>query len=251
MAKKTTKNHPRIKYSIKQPLGAGQPTTTAQSMASLVNSISTAPIILNAPKTELLNFTMARKFGNKVYAAAAEPEPRQQTIWRDVGQTEQIYIKQQMPTEVKISKEELQTSVISELGNYEIEEIELNPYPDSADATIDRDSHSQTMFAMSSVGDDSKCSADDIKFSFQGSGGDVAGDDDPDKGFECRHCGKKYRWKSTLRRHENVECGGKEPAYQCPHCSYKAKQRGNLGVHIRKHHGDLPQLESRRKNRSM
>lgn len=54
--------------------------------------------------------------------------------------------------------------------------------------------------------------------------------------FECRHCGKKYRWKSTLRRHENVECGGKAPAHQCPYCSYRAKQRGNLGVHIRKHH---------------
>lgn len=60
--------------------------------------------------------------------------------------------------------------------------------------------------------------------------------DDVSRHFECRHCGKKYRWKSTLRRHENVECGGKAPAHQCPYCSYKAKQRGNLGVHIRKHH---------------
>lgn len=62
--------------------------------------------------------------------------------------------------------------------------------------------------------------------------------DDASRQFECRHCGKKYRWKSTLRRHENVECGGKPPAHQCPYCSYRAKQRGNLGVHIRKHHNN-------------
>ena len=61
-------------------------------------------------------------------------------------------------------------------------------------------------------------------------------DDDASRQFECRHCGKRYRWKSTLRRHENVECGGKAPSHQCPYCSYRAKQRGNLGVHIRKHH---------------
>lgn len=71
-----------------------------------------------------------------------------------------------------------------------------------------------------------------------------------DKPFECRHCGKIYRWKSTLRRHETVECGGKAPSYQCPYCTYKAKQRGNLGVHVRKHHPELPQLESRRKKQS-
>ncbi|KAH8284951.1 hypothetical protein KR054_003049 [Drosophila jambulina] len=67
--------------------------------------------------------------------------------------------------------------------------------------------------------------------------------------YECRHCGKKYRWKSTLRRHENVECGGKEPSHQCPYCPYKSKQRGNLGVHVRKHHTDLPQLPSKRRSK--
>ncbi|XP_054736480.1 longitudinals lacking protein, isoforms F/I/K/T isoform X1 [Anastrepha obliqua] len=70
--------------------------------------------------------------------------------------------------------------------------------------------------------------------------------DDGESKYVCRHCGKKYRWKSTLRRHENVECGGKEPCHPCPHCSYKAKQRGNLGVHVRKHHPDKPALESKR-----
>ena len=57
--------------------------------------------------------------------------------------------------------------------------------------------------------------------------------------FECRHCGKKYRWKSTMRRHEQFECGGKEPNFRCPYCPYRAKQKGNLGVHIRKHHATL------------
>lgn len=36
--------------------------------------------------------------------------------------------------------------------------------------------------------------------------------------FACRHCGKKYRWKSTLRRHENDECGDKQPSHSCPYC---------------------------------
>lgn len=57
-----------------------------------------------------------------------------------------------------------------------------------------------------------------------------------DSQFACRHCGKRYRWKSTMRRHEQVECGGKEPMFQCPRCPYRAKQKGNLGVHLRKHH---------------
>ena len=54
--------------------------------------------------------------------------------------------------------------------------------------------------------------------------------------FQCRFCGKGYRWKSTMRRHENLECGDKPPSFQCPECPYKAKQRGNLTVHFKRHH---------------
>ncbi|XP_028897663.2 longitudinals lacking protein [Zeugodacus cucurbitae] len=81
------------------------------------------------------------------------------------------------------------------------------------------------------------------------SGNNENGTEGPEPIYECRHCGKKYRWKSTLRRHENVECGGKEPSHQCPYCPYKSKQRGNLGVHVRKHHSDLPQLASKRRSK--
>lgn len=83
-----------------------------------------------------------------------------------------------------------------------------------------------------------------------GSNNDSNEGDGGEELFACRHCGKKYRWKSTLRRHENDECGDKEPSHQCPYCPYKAKQRGNLGVHVRKHHANMPQLESRRKRKT-
>lgn len=54
--------------------------------------------------------------------------------------------------------------------------------------------------------------------------------------FRCRFCGKGYRWKSTMRRHESLECGDKPPSFQCPQCPYKARQRGNLTVHFKRHH---------------
>nr|CAI5842156.1 unnamed protein product [Callosobruchus analis] len=62
----------------------------------------------------------------------------------------------------------------------------------------------------------------------------------PNSEFACRYCGKRYKWKSTMRRHEEDECGDKEPKFMCPHCPYKAKQKGNLKVHIRKHHEENP-----------
>lgn len=253
VAKKTTKNHPRIKYSIKQPPVAGQ--TTAPSMATLVSSIAGPPIATSNPnqKSELLNFTLSRKFGNKGATSFFETEqtkvgtvfPTPNTLPKSaVAQPTQFFIQEAKPVVATISNEELQTSIMSELSNYEIDEIELNPYPESADS-IDRDSQSGNAYRTSE--DQIKFEdSNDVKYNFQ-----LNDSDEASKNFECRHCGKKYRWKSTLRRHENVECGGKEPAHQCPHCSYKAKQRGNLGVHIRKHHTDLPQLDSRRKNRTL
>ncbi|KAJ1529458.1 hypothetical protein ONE63_006235 [Megalurothrips usitatus] len=45
------------------------------------------------------------------------------------------------------------------------------------------------------------------------------------EGHKCSGCGKTYLWRSTLTRHRQYECGGKEPMHQCPHCSYRARQR--------------------------
>uniref|UniRef100_A0A1A9WRG1 C2H2-type domain-containing protein n=1 Tax=Glossina brevipalpis TaxID=37001 RepID=A0A1A9WRG1_9MUSC len=98
----------------------------------------------------------------------------------------------------------------------------------------------------SQLGDGGQTTATTYELSLSDSSLGASEDRGDEAKYVCRHCGKKYRWKSTLRRHENVECGGKEPCHPCPYCSYKAKQRGNLGVHVRKHHPDKPQLESKR-----
>jgi hypothetical protein len=89
---------------------------------------------------------------------------------------------------------------------------------------------------------ESKTSESDDKKSVTDNAADEGDSDDGSRQYACQHCGKRYRWKSTLRRHESVECGGKEAAHQCPYCTYKAKQRGNLGVHVRKHHPEMPQV---------
>ncbi|XP_054287657.1 zinc finger protein 649-like [Macrosteles quadrilineatus] len=49
--------------------------------------------------------------------------------------------------------------------------------------------------------------------------------------FCCTFCGKVYRHKCDLKRHQRYECG-KDPTFCCPHCPYKAKQKGTLKTHI-------------------
>lgn len=57
-------------------------------------------------------------------------------------------------------------------------------------------------------------------------------------GYKCSRCGRPYKTKYTLRRHERLECG--IPAqYQCKLCDYRAKHKHSLkhhfeGVHKKK-----------------
>ncbi|KAH1002423.1 hypothetical protein HUJ04_008511 [Dendroctonus ponderosae] len=43
--------------------------------------------------------------------------------------------------------------------------------------------------------------------------------------FECDTCGRKYRYRSTLRTHQRLECG-KEPQNECSMCMYRCYQPG-------------------------
>ncbi|KAK9502420.1 hypothetical protein O3M35_011202 [Rhynocoris fuscipes] len=49
----------------------------------------------------------------------------------------------------------------------------------------------------------------------------------------CNDCQKSYQHYKSLLRHRNYECG-KQPRFQCPHCSHKSKQKSALKSHIAK-----------------
>lgn len=55
--------------------------------------------------------------------------------------------------------------------------------------------------------------------------------------YECEKCKRKYRHKSTYRRHVTYECG-KEPMFRCPFldCTYKAYQKTHTDAHIKTKH---------------
>lgn len=55
--------------------------------------------------------------------------------------------------------------------------------------------------------------------------------------FKCPGCGKSYWYKKTMLRHLRLECG-KEPQFQCPYCSHRAKQKNHLVKHVASRHKD-------------
>lgn len=52
--------------------------------------------------------------------------------------------------------------------------------------------------------------------------------------FRCE-CGRSYGSLCSLQGHKRWECG-KEPSFNCPYCSYMAKQKSNVTKHIRTKH---------------
>lgn len=53
--------------------------------------------------------------------------------------------------------------------------------------------------------------------------------------FMCSLCGRRYKFKGNLTKHQRYECG-KEPQFGCPYCPYKAKVRCNLQAHVNVRH---------------
>ncbi|KAG8259265.1 hypothetical protein J6590_014734 [Homalodisca vitripennis] len=63
---------------------------------------------------------------------------------------------------------------------------------------------------------------------------------DGGKNYSCNTCGRSYKHYSAIYTHLRFECG-KDPQFSCPHCPYRAKQKGNLRKHaLLKHFKVLP-----------
>ncbi|XP_071634198.1 longitudinals lacking protein, isoforms N/O/W/X/Y-like [Temnothorax longispinosus] len=60
--------------------------------------------------------------------------------------------------------------------------------------------------------------------------------------FACSRCGRSYKWKTSLQRHERLECG-KEPQFKCPFCPQRCKRKEHWQHHIRKWHTDKVDIE--------
>ena len=70
----------------------------------------------------------------------------------------------------------------------------------------------------------------------------VHGQNVRDNQFKCTACGKNYIHRSSLARHQSLECG-KEPQFQCPYCPKKSKLKSNLKQHIiLKHEGPISRM---------
>ncbi|CAH1964204.1 unnamed protein product [Acanthoscelides obtectus] len=51
------------------------------------------------------------------------------------------------------------------------------------------------------------------------------------EGYSCDKCGRKYKGKGSLRRHQKYECQ-MPPIFKCPYCPKRCKQKSNLKLHV-------------------
>lgn len=238
--KKAKPNHPRIKYSRhKNPTFISQLSDQhIQPIISSRPSVQTVPVINNDTPKKIEYISLTTKIPPLATTSATLTPPKAATIF--IPNTNTQFIIQPASTSQTSSSQqfEITQAPSSQNNEFSTEIMDELDYSGIDDIELPDDVHVQ--FSDSSFKDDTGNGTGDSggengsqvkKYHFSISDNSMASDNEESgRQFECKTCGKRYRWKSTLRRHENVECGGKEALHQCLYCNYRSKQRGNLGV---------------------
>lgn len=73
--------------------------------------------------------------------------------------------------------------------------------------------------------------------SMSGHSGDVGDQSVANGDHVCRFCRKSFLCKTHLDRHERIHTG--EKPFACPHCQYRASQKGSVKRHIFMVHRDI------------
>ena len=62
--------------------------------------------------------------------------------------------------------------------------------------------------------------------------------------FSCTRCQRKYKFRKTLNRHMNHECG-KDKIHTCSFCNYRAYRHDRIMSHVRIVHPSIAPLPKR------